>query len=394
MKHIYLSIVACFFMVGALTAQNQTLVLNYEKTTFGEGQPLPAGEKFFVSGAVSAEIGYVAIDFLPSKGYSKYKKAYYSSFWKRSRGNNTPQFTMPVNYKLREGKEYDVYVGYYKEVSQEERAQVKESLNQTMDSYIFQAFDVSRNRMKLRKSPKQVMHDLDEIMNSGLSLFKSRTAIEFPGFSDLVKQKFKEADKIKLGKGRFLNLKSDNEDATSRQAYRERTVNDLKAMISYEIDQYLNTEMYVLVDDLYINDYETEKVKNSFAVNVGYGAAIINANPDEFNYASAPYLGISVPLGKEGMASPLLSRTSISFGAFLKNVEDQNDVKLSGPIFKVPTYAGLGFRPIKFLRVHVGAVFLEEVATAGQVSGVQDRFEVRPFVGLSAELNISIGFAD
>ncbi len=394
MKHLYILAVLCVSLAGSLAAQNQTLVLNYEKSTFGEGQPLPAGEKFFVSGAVGPEIGYVAIDFMSAKGYSPNKKAIYSSFWKRSRGNKTPQFTMPVNYKLREGKDYDIYLGYYKTVSEAEREQVKQSMDETIDAYLFQSFEVSRNRMKLRKSPKQVMHDLDEIMASGLSLFKSRTAIEFPGFSDLVLSKLKEADKIKLGKGRFLNFGPENEDATARQAYREKTMEDLKAIISSEMRQYLNTELYVLVDDLYINDYSTEKVKNSFAVNVGYGAAIINANPDEFNYASAPYLGISVPLGKEGLSSPILSRTSISFGAFLKNVTDQNDVRLSGPIFKVPTYAGVGVRPFKFVRLNLGAVFLEEKATAGQISGVRDRFEVRPFVGLSAEFNISIGFAD
>jgi hypothetical protein len=58
----YRLILICFVLLFAginAHAQYATLVLNYEKSCFGENEPLPAMKFFVVTGVANADIPYV-----------------------------------------------------------------------------------------------------------------------------------------------------------------------------------------------------------------------------------------------------------------------------------------------------------------------------------------------
>ena len=57
----------------------------------------------------------------------------------------------------------------------------------------------------------------------------------------------------------------------------------------------------------------------------------------------------------------------------------------TGPIFKVPAYAALGYRAFQFIRINAGVTVLENTA--------QSSVKVYPFIGISAELNLSLRLA-
>jgi len=81
-----------------------------------------------------------------------------------------------------------------------------------------------------------------------------------------------------------------------------------------------------------------------------------------------------------------LSRTSFSLGVMTTSeIEDEQGNMYTGPIFKVPVYAALGYRAFQFMRINVGATVLEDVS--------QSSVKVYPFVGISAELNLSLRLA-
>jgi hypothetical protein len=161
---------------------------------------------------------------------------------------------------------------------------------------------------------------------------------------------------------------------------------ELKEMIHTEVNQYLNRELYIMVDDKYIEDYPTEELQNSLPVNIGYGGALLNTDFDAFNYTAGPYLGLSFPFGKEGSQSKFLQRSSLSFGVILdQNLFDQDGIGYTGPIFGVPVYGALGYRAFRFIRVNAGVTVLEDIAAS--------KIQVYPFVGISAELNLSLSLA-
>jgi hypothetical protein len=54
----------------------------------------------------------------------------------------------------------------------------------------------------------------------------------------------------------------------------------------------------------------------------------------------------------------------------------------------------LGYRPLRFIRINAGAAFLENPSTAGgSIQGLENRVNIRPFIGVSAELQFWMDFA-
>lgn len=369
------------------TAQYETVLLNYEKSYFGENQPLPADKYFIINGTIRPDVQYVEISIFSPTGKDD-RDPLMSNFWKREFNNTSPVFNLPVNYKLKEGKDYDILINFYRTISSKERAKLSLNIFQTLDAYVDQSFNFSNKKLKLLRNNKQTINDMNQIVKRGMSLYRSRTLATFPGFSDMVKLKLEQIEGIKLKKAEKVAMTGDS-TTTAGSGMRTQLINELKAILHQEAAPYLNAEIYVLLDDKFIDNYPTETVRDAYflAPHFGYGGVAYNvSSTDDFSYGSNMYVGLSVPLAKRSK-NTFLSNTSISFGAFLGNFEDDNDNEISGPLFKVPTYVSLGYRPFGFFRIQAGAAFLENVS-GNPISGFDNKVEVRPFIGVSAELNV------
>lgn len=386
MKKLLLTAILYMACLCYANAQYETVVLNYEKSYFGENQPLPAEKYFMLTGVVRMDIPFVEVKLYSEKGKDN-RKPIYETSWKRALNNAAPNFNIPINYKLREGKSYDILINFYRTVTEKERTELAVNLYQTLDAYIDQSFEVSNKSMKLLRKDRQMISDMNKIVKNGMSLYRGRTQVKFESFSDIVKMKLNQIGNVKLKKAEKLGMEADADNA--RLAYREKSIADLKKLVHNELAQYINEDLYVLADDKFIDNYQTENIKDAYylAPHIGYGGVIFNDDPDEFNYGSGVYIGMSFPLAKQSQ-SKFLNKTSVNIGAFLKNLEDENGSVASGPIFKVPVYASIGYRPFAFFRIQAGAAFLEDVSTAGDISGFSDRVEIKPFIGVSAEFNI------
>ena len=360
-------------------AQYKTLVLNYEKSCFGENEPLPTGKNFIITGTVNSNIAYVSVDIFSKKGMEK-GDPIYTTFWKRDLNSKSLNFNIPINFKLRESKDYDVLIQYYRQTSEAERGKLYKDITATLDAYTDQAFKISDTELGLVNSKKQTLNDLNKVVVTGLSKYRTRTMLNFESFSDVVKLKLKQLEGLKLSKG-----VGKGSDRNARLAFKTKMMTELKTMLHTEIEQYISSDLSIMVDDKYIDDYPTESTQNYLPINIGYGGAMLNTDFNNFNYAAAPYIGLSVPFGKEGGRSAFWSKTSLSVGAFLMNMKDQNGVEYTGPIFKIPVYASLGYRAYRFIRINAGATFLENTGTGS--------LEIAPFVGISAEFNVAVKLA-
>ena len=142
-----------------------------------------------------------------------------------------------------------------------------------------------------------------------------------------------------------------------------------------------------------VSDHPTEKQRNIIAINGGYGGAWFNGGLNDFNYGHSPFVGISFPLGKKAFNSKFWSNTSISTGVFILNFKDKDGTSIKGPIIQRPLYVALGYKFFKFLRFNAGAVVLEKESSDDDGFVNADKIFVRPFVGLSLELNFWADFA-
>ncbi len=384
MRIISLIITFIICSIVSMNAQYETVLLNYEKSYFGENQPLPAEKYFIINGTIRPDVNYVEIQLFNAKGKDN-RKALIKNFWKRDFNNSAPAFNLPVNYKLKEGKDYDILINFFRTITEKERASLSRDIYGTLDAYVDQSFNFSNKKMKLLQNDRQVINDLNEIVERGMSLYRSRTQATFPGYSDMVKLKLEQIQGVKLKKAEKMEMDTDSSGA--RMGLRSKLIKELKFILHKEAAPYLNAEIYVLLDDKYIDNYPTETIRDAYflAPHFGYGGVAFNTNPDEFDYDSKMYVGLSVPLAKRSK-NKFLSNTSISFGAFLSNFEDQDGNKISGPLFNIPTYVSLGYRPFGFFRVQAGVAFLEDDSDAG--TAFKEKVAIRPFVGISAELNV------
>ncbi|MFK7903840.1 MAG: hypothetical protein AB8B69_01885 [Chitinophagales bacterium] len=371
-------------------AQHATVIYNYERNTFNENQPLPAEKNFMLNGGITTEINMIELTIYRA-GDEKQKHPLFHTHWKRPFNNQQDVFSMPVNYKLKGNDEYDFAMTYFRNLSDAEREYVRLKMFQTMDSYIQSNLTVNRKSITMLKPKQHMLKDLNSIMYQGLKLYRSRTSLEFEGFSDIVKDKLEQVERADLNKGKFIFF--GKEKTQSRAEYAGQLVADLMKLLHNEVEQYLNASLMTVYDTRLIDDYPVERTNSSISLNVGYGGVYFDGDLNELNYGQGLFIGASIPFARRAF-SPFWANTSISFGVFLDNLENAEGLEVTGPIVKRPVYVGLGHKIFKFIRINAGVALTEEETSTGIGDiGLKD-INLKPFVGISAEINLSLGFGD
>lgn len=378
------------FLISSLPAfaQYNTVVFNYERAYFNDGQPLPAESKFILTGDAAPNIDMVTVRMYPSSDTDN--KPLAQNTWKEYTSSRNNIFTVPINQPLRGNEEYTFVLDYYSRASDRQQQELLRRLDAALWAYIDQSYQVSRSSIELRKHPKKMRSDMNAIVKQGLSLYRNQIGNEFSGFSDIVLEKLEQIQDLRLRKARFNIFSRDKEDTkTVRLRYAQEQLEALKSMVSGEVAQFAGAQLYALVDSKKVTDYATEKTKNIIAINVGYGGVYYSGDVDNFSSDTAPYAGISFPFGKAPFSPVFWERTSISAGVFLKNLKFGESIVATGPLVQRPVFLGLGYRALPFLRLNAGATVLQNDQAGNALSDLNfDRIYVRPFVGLSLEVNL------
>lgn len=377
-----------FIGSGPVFSQYKTVVFNYERAYFDDGQPLPAESKFIISGEAGATIDVVEVKIYHTANTDK--APFYTNTWEHKATNSATTFTLPVNQPLRGNEEYTFLINYYAKISGEQQQQLVNQVNAALGAYIDQSYQVERSGITIMQHPKTMRNDLNAIVNQGFSLHRNLINYNFPGFSDLVFLKLKQLSELNLQKARFnVFSKEDDNTRSVKLRYAQEQIAALKAMINQEVAQYGGVQLYALTESKKITDYLTEKTKNALALNAGYGGVYYSGSFDNLAYDASPYAGISIPFGKEPFASPFMARTSISTGVFLKNLKFGPNNEATGPIVRRPVYLALGYRVLPFIRLNAGATVLQNKLTSSTTTDLNlDKLYIRPFVGLSIEINL------
>jgi hypothetical protein len=370
-------------------AQYKNVTFDYERSSFNEGQPLPAESYFLVSGEVAPEVEIVEIRVL--QGSEKDSKPLYQGIWKRPEIKNGNTFQIPISYNLRSNSKYDFRIAYYKRIDSTSSQQFRDQLFAYLDTYVDQRVQVEKNRLRLTAPPRQIIRDLNAIVERSTLYYNNRSNVSFPGFSDMVVRGFELLKNKSLAPGKHNQNKGEGDSKqVMKNEFADEQIQSLKQMIHGEVNAVLNTDLLTVTDSKDVKNYPTEKLRSSLTLNLGYGGVYLAGNINNLSYGSAPYAGVSFPLGNKAFASKFLSRTSLSAGVFLRNFSNAEGQTISGPVVGLPVYVALGYPIMDFLRLNVGAAVLQNSSTAPSGINLQQVF-VRPYVGLSVDINIWLG---
>lgn len=379
----FLSIIFAFSSFG----QNPTIIYDYHNNIFNENQELPSATPFLLKIQVPTDINLVEVKIYKNENSNN---PIYSTEWKRPLGNENQTIYIPINQKLRGSQEYSFTFHFYNKMESNERINLAENLNQHLKTYINDIVQADSRKLTLNKNPKQILNEMNEVVDGALSFYRIITPGHFPGFSDMVLQKLEQIKGKKTKHAKYYVASNDNnEDYTYN--LRNKEIEELLDLTWRELNAYMNGNIVVLSDFREIKRYPVERSSNYIALNVGYGGTYLSGDIDNLNIASSPYIGISFPLADDRYSS-FWGNTSISLGVFIKDFKDKEDNKITGLIINKPFFAGVGYKFLHIFRAQAGAVFTSTEAFNGFQNIQMENFRVKPFIGLSAEINLWLGF--
>ncbi|WP_439473596.1 hypothetical protein [Algoriphagus formosus] len=387
MKKILFTYSLLTFLAQVVLAQEaiKTIPLDLVQSKINGGMPLPSEEKFYIQGAIPGSIELVKVEIYPSK---KSKKAGNTYFWKAPFGYSELSFQALVDNPLRANEDYHVEIGFYQKAGKDEVEEVRELIQTNLDTYLSTITSVKKGGIHFEDSDEQILNNMSKIVNTGAYYFELPNGAIFPGFSDLTRKKLEQRKKLKMGKAKF-NVSGLSEADNARGAYARQYLDELEQIVFSEVEQYFSTNLLARVDEKIFQNYPTEKKPNSIPINIGYGAISLSKNLPQQEFVYSPYVGFSFPLGNRTFAK-FMSNMSISTGVFISgNIENSMGERISGPALERPVYVGLGYNFFRFIRLNAGGTFL----TTEQLDGNNVR-SFQPYVGLSAEFRIWLGFGN
>ncbi|MFK7924909.1 MAG: hypothetical protein AB8H47_23315 [Bacteroidia bacterium] len=368
MKKLILLSFLCISILS-LQAQYEAVVFDFDMAYFNNGQALPAEEMMIFSGEIKGNVEAVEIALYKPNS----QKALYTGLWQRSLKNTGESFRLPMNYRLQGNTEYDVRISYYQSLNASHKEGVKKELQKSLSFYRQQQIQMQNGKLKLNTSASKLYKEFNQILTEGLGSYRSATHAEAPVFSPMLER----------------YLKGIEQDTTMSSA------NALDVLLQQEVNKLMQATWWSILVVREVQDYPTEKIAGSLALNVGYGGILLNGDVDNFTYGSAPYVGLSIPLSNRSTGSTILQNTSVSLGAFVQNIEGPDGKTFTGPVFGRPYFAGIGYSVFRFIRINAGVVAIEEQLGEGMNGELPsfdlDRIQIQPFIGLSAEIRFSVG---
>jgi hypothetical protein len=357
-------------------SQMQTVQLNSQKMVFNDGGDLPAAKAFIITTDVRKTTGMIKMQIFDGTNFKN--KPLNESNWKRNSDVNSSVAILPNHYKLRGGRDYTFRFLYYRDLDQNERSQIREMLNETVTAFVKTNIQQKENKYKFLSNPSDIYNSLNGILKEGMVNYETKTGSRITSFSTIVENMLRVMVKTKIVTDSTETVKNDPLQLLTRQ-------------LENEIEMVANSYQYVLDDEVALKNYPVEKTNNTLALNVGYAGIYNNGNVNNLNYFSGPYAGVSFPLGKRAFSGRFWNNASVSAGIFLQDFKVSDSVKVSGPVIEKPIYAALGYRIFNFLKFHAGAAILEE-KNGGSSGG--NSVMVKPFIGLSIELNLWLGIGN
>lgn len=378
------AVVLILFVFIPLLVQAQFKSVEYDvvKHQINSGLALPSEEAFYIRGILPDGVDLVELTiFKSNKNPSSGKK--YS--WRAPYQFQTNSYEIFVADPLRSSDSYSLHFSFFKKADMDEMDALQNAIHQNLEAYIRGNYQVSRRNITSLVSDKVFMNQLNQIVVQGIDNYAHLLGQDFRGFSDLVRQKVDQTRKMSLRNARF-NIVNRRENQNERAVYADQLINELVDLSKAETAQFLRSNMLMLVDVRAVESYPTEKKPFYLPLNVGYAGTYFSGDFNNLDYGTAPFVGLSVPLGNRKFTK-ILGNASFSTGVMLTNMQNNQDEEISGPLIGRPVFVGLGYTIFRVLRFNAGAAL-----TSSELNGNAEDINVYPYLGFSLEFNLWLGF--
>ncbi len=368
--------------------QRSTVTYDFARNTFGEFEDLPSEMDLLIKGALPPATELVEINVYDKE--VKKGDELYSGFWTAAGTTGAKEFAVPVNYQLSPGRDYTFRINFFGTITSAARTELYRQVRSNIESYLNLNYEVQEDgEIELKESARKVRRELDQIVLQSMSQYRITSPGAFRGFSDLVLEQLDQLDGYKATVG------GSSQDSLARAQVnggvsRTSPLTSLMNLIDGELRSILNQDIVMLRTERVVSDYRAEDKPGYFSIVAGYGAVYYDGNLDNLDYDAQPFIGLGFPLAQTKVAPKVFRNASVSVGVFLKNFDIENTT-YTGPIVKRPLFLGLDYKLFQFVRFNAGATFLEaEGDDDGDFENLGSRVQVRPFIGLSAKLNLRV----
>ncbi len=390
MIRIIFSLCICTLFFSHLHAQQKSVLLESRTRQIAANELLPAQEPFNIRVPVGKNTAIIRIHVLKGNSTTDIVKNVY---WIRPVDFSLDLAEIMVDAKLHGNSKYGFEVKIFNYLSDSEKIVLKETIHTHIQNYLDAVLEANGKKIVADKKAEKMLDDLNAIMRRSLYYYENTQQIRFDGYSDIVKMKLEEVQKARLSNAAY-NMHGkikDTSGATSglKGSYASQLVEDLQRTIFHETDNFLNLDFVRLYDSFIINSKYTERGVTVLPLFIGYGGVYLGGNFGDLNYDSRAYAGVSIPLGSGNRN--YFARTSFIMGVFLNNLRDASGKTFTGPIVNRPVFAGLGFRVLSFVHLNAGVVALSTDKLSLSDIKTSD-IKLEPFIGLSAQFNLWLGF--
>ncbi|WP_291781136.1 hypothetical protein [Cecembia sp.] len=366
--------------------QIKSIYYNVVSNELNNSNPIPSEEPFFVKGRLPVGIEMVKVA-INKAGKNEKRAVFYE--WKKAFDFEVSEYELFISNPLRNNDRYDLEFYFYEKAGDAQMQKVTAALNGNLEAYIRANMEVKSSGIKTNNSDAVLLSQMNQIVSDGLQNYRHFLGQDFHGFSEVVRQKLDQKNRLKLRRARF-NVLGRNKEDNEKAAYAEQYIQELIALVQNESSQYLDNSLLALVDIRSVSNYPTEKKPNVLPLNFGYATIPIKRDLPATEYLHGPYVGLSLPLGNKAFTK-FLGNASFSTGVFLTNFESSQGDRISGELIGLPIYAGLGYKMFQVFRLNVGAVMLNFEGANGM--GNSNTY-IQPFAGISLEFNLWLGLKD
>lgn len=380
-KHYFLFLIT-LLISGSLVAQSQIIKLDSENGSFKNFPVLPDNEVFSIEGEIDRSIQLVEVSIKEKK--TGRDPVSYS--WNRSLHNNSENFEVIVTQPLKAGEVYDFKITTFKSIDENAKKKIMGNILLRSQHLIKSELSIDGKKIKVNNE-KRLFQGLNEVIEQGIALQRSRNGVEFNGLSELVENEIKKIDKFKL-KGLFKNKKSQEKHEISEEKLNQK-VDYLTELILTEIKPFIVSELVEQYRLYSIKDVKTRKGNFTLPINAGFYAWNLNANINDVSFSNTgltPGVGFTIPFKRSfSVKGKSLTSLGISLGVLVNKLEDANGDRYATPTINLPVYGALGVNIFRVIRVNAGAIMVSNFNKS------TNKLKFIPTVGVALELDAWLG---
>ena len=163
--------------------------------------------------------------------------------------------------------EHRIIINYYEPADAAHLDQFQALVSSYINLYVERCAIIEEDDVKLKKSKKETLRDLDNIVKGALEFYDYQNLKGFKGFSVMVSNKLASIDELNFSKTDFAAGAADDESKQRMQKfYLEKELSDLKLLANMEVGIYGDDNLMVISssDETLIDDEAKKKLMKEY----------------------------------------------------------------------------------------------------------------------------------